>query len=86
MSDSTITPYLSFGGRCEEALEYYRTALGAERGRIVRQLLTESVLLSALGIVPGLVVAFWAAFAWRADITEAWPPSGRPRRPDGLRI
>jgi PhnB protein len=25
-----VHPYLFFGGRCEEALEFYRTALGAE--------------------------------------------------------
>ncbi len=25
-----VEPYLFFGGRCEEALEFYRTALGAE--------------------------------------------------------
>jgi len=25
-----VTPYLSFEGRCEEALEFYRSALGAE--------------------------------------------------------
>jgi PhnB protein len=30
MTTTIIQPYLFFGGRCEEALEFYRTALGAQ--------------------------------------------------------
>ncbi len=36
MPDTTITPYLFFGGRCEEALEFYRKALGAEVDFVMR--------------------------------------------------
>jgi PhnB protein len=36
MTGMTITPYLTFGGRCEEALEFYRKTLGAEVEMLMR--------------------------------------------------
>ena len=36
MTKTLIQPYLMFGGRCEEALEFYRTALGAQIDMLMR--------------------------------------------------
>jgi PhnB protein len=36
MANTLIQPYLFFGGRCEEALEFYRMALGAQVDFLMR--------------------------------------------------
>jgi putative ABC transport system permease protein len=54
-----------------------RAALGAGRHRIVRQALTESVVLSVMGGVLGLVVVVWGT-----DLLRAMLPAGFPRVAD----
>jgi predicted permease len=57
-----------------------RTALGAGRGRIIRQLITESLLLSAAGAMIGGALAGWAV-----DAIVAFGPRGLPRI-DGIAL
>jgi putative ABC transport system permease protein len=51
-----------------------RTAIGASRGRLLRQLLVESVVLSAIGGAVGLIAALWGVDA----INSLMPPNLLP--------
>ena len=50
-----------------------RAALGAGRWRLIRQLMVESVLLSAIGTVLAVVLAWWAINILRTSMPEGVP-------------
>lgn len=52
-----------------------RLALGAARRRVLRQLLTESVLLSLFGAAAGLLVAFWGLHSFLRLAPDLLPRS-----------
>jgi putative ABC transport system permease protein len=60
-----------FGRRRETAV---RMAIGATRGRIVRQALTENLLLYVLGCTAGVLAAYWTL-----DVVVALLPGNMPR-------
>ena len=51
-----------------------RAAMGASRTRVLRQMLTESILLSAIGGIAGLVLSIWLT-----DLLMSMLPEGAPR-------
>ena len=51
-----------------------RAAMGASRTRVLRQMLTESILLSAIGGMAGLLVSIWLT-----DVLRSIVPEGAPR-------
>ena len=51
-----------------------RAAMGASRSRVLRQMLTESILLSAIGGVAGLSLSIWLT-----DVLRSMLPEGAPR-------
>ena len=69
------------GGRMKELAT--RHAIGAARGRVVRQLLTETVLLTVIGGALGLAIAAWALSAVTTlGLTDL--PRGQEIRMDGV--
>jgi predicted permease len=60
-----------------------RTALGASRSRIVRQFLTESVLLALTGGILGTLAAFWGTEAALTVLPEVLLPRAEEIQVDG---
>jgi putative ABC transport system permease protein len=66
---------LLLAGGTERAGEFaVRTALGAERGRLVRQLLTEAAVLAIFGGALGMLLAYWGV-----DLIKSLAPGDIPR-------
>ena len=69
--------------RAEMAL---RASLGASRGRVMRQLLTESTLLALAGGVAAVLLAYWSLGVLKALIPPSIPRTGDIRLDAGVLI
>src|SRR5439155_18014526 len=54
-----------------------KLSMGATRGRLVRQMLTESLLLAALGGALGMLVSYWGRALLPSGPTQLPPLDGR---------
>ncbi len=86
MPTTTIAPYLFFGGRCEEALDFYRAALGAEVEVLMR--FDESPEPMPPGVLqPGFETkVMHASFRVRGVPLMASDGCGDPPKFDGFRL
>lgn len=83
---TAITPYLDFAGRCEEALDFYRQALGAEVEMLMR--FSESPEPPPPGMLPPGFEnkVMHASFRVRGILLMASDGCGSPEKFEGISL
>ncbi|HMO86793.1 MAG TPA: VOC family protein [Lacipirellulaceae bacterium] len=76
------TPYLFFNGRCEEALDFYQTHLGAETTMMMRY--SESPQPCAEGMIPSGWEQKVMHASWRLGQTEMMASDGNSPQPQPM--